>query len=170
MVDRKILILVVVIAVFGFGSAAALLVPVGFTTNDDVKLYTITNIVEFENQEAFIEELRCDPGDKVITGYFKNIGDTRISYSSHSNSFVFDESGAEVWRWQGSATSGAMTVEFTIICAKVVQNNIIGGMLIQPDNFALFLAYGIANAVWMAPLVIGIGAGVYLTKAKWKKN
>ena len=46
----------------------------------------------------------------------------------------------------------------------------IGGMLLQPDAMTLALAYTIANSVWMAPLAIGIGAGVYLTKSKWKKN
>jgi len=45
----------------------------------------------------------------------------------------------------------------------------VGGVLIQPDTYTLLLAYGIANSVWMAPLAIGIGAGVYLTKSKWKR-
>jgi len=85
---------------------------------ESVEIYTKTKIVEFEDEEVINEELRCDPGDKVITGYFKNIGDTRISYSSHTNSAVFEESGEEVWLWNGQASSGAMTVEFTIFCAK----------------------------------------------------
>ena len=54
-------------------------------------------------------------------------------------------------------------------CINGVQQ-MIGGMLLQPDAMTLALAYTIANSVWMAPLAIGIGAGVYLTKSKWKKN
>jgi len=46
----------------------------------------------------------------------------------------------------------------------------IGRMLIQPDAMTLALAYGITNSIWMAPLAIGIGAGVYLTKSKLKKK
>jgi hypothetical protein len=49
-------------------------------------------------------------------------------------------------------------------------NSIIGGMFLEPDSSALFLAYGIANAFWIAPLAIGVGAGVYLTKSKLKKK
>jgi hypothetical protein len=49
-------------------------------------------------------------------------------------------------------------------------NNIVGGLLLQPNDISLFLAYGIANSFWMAPLAIGVGAGVYLTRTKWKKK
>ncbi len=45
----------------------------------------------------------------------------------------------------------------------------VGGTLIPIDSTSLLLAYGIANSIWMAPLAIGIGAGVYLTKSRWKK-
>jgi len=48
-------------------------------------------------------------------------------------------------------------------------SQIIGGLLIQPDATAFFLAYGIANAIWLAPTLAGIGAGIYLTKNKWKR-
>jgi len=57
---------------------------------------------------------------------------------------------------------------YSTICKDGFEQ-IIGGMLLQPDAMTLALAYGIANSVWMAPLVIGIGAGIYLTKSKWKR-
>ena len=60
-------------------------------------------------------------------------------------------------------------VRYSTECINGVQQ-MIGGMLLQPDAMTLVLAYGIANSIWMAPLAIGIGAGVYLTKSKWKKN
>jgi len=45
----------------------------------------------------------------------------------------------------------------------------VGGLLIHPDTTALFLAYGIANAIWIAPTMAGLAAGIYLTKNKWKR-
>jgi len=45
----------------------------------------------------------------------------------------------------------------------------VGGMLIQPDSTAMFLAYGIANAIWIAPTMAGLAAGIYITKNKWKR-
>lgn len=46
--------------------------------------------------------------------------------------------------------------------------NHVGGMLLLPDTTALFLSYGIANAIWLVPTLAGIGAGIYLTKSKLK--
>ncbi len=60
-------------------------------------------------------------------------------------------------------------IKYSTECINGVQQ-MIGGMLLQPDAMTLALAYGIANSIWMAPLAIGIGAGVYLTKSKWKRN
>jgi len=58
-------------------------------------------------------------------------------------------------------------------------------MLLQPDATAMFLAYGIANAIWIAPTMFlaygianaiwiaptmaGLASGIYLTKSKWKR-
>ena len=54
-------------------------------------------------------------------------------------------------------------VLYSTICKDGVQQ-MIGGMLLQPDATAMFLAYGIANAIWLAPTLAGLGAGIYLTK------
>jgi len=59
------------------------------------------------------------------------------------------------------------SVGYSTICKDGIQQ-MIGGMLLQPDATAIFLAYGIANAIWLAPLA-GIAAGVYLTRNKWKR-
>ena len=89
---KKILILVSVIVVFGFGTATALIVPVGFTTNDNVQLYTKSKTFMCEpnpsNPNDQINEcpfsgsdtlLFCDEGDTIINGYlnikpFSNLG------------------------------------------------------------------------------------------------
>jgi len=57
---------------------------------------------------------------------------------------------------------------FSSTCANGL-SQMIGGMLLQPDAMTLALAYGIVNSIWMAPLAIGIGAGIYLTKNKLKR-
>jgi len=59
-------------------------------------------------------------------------------------------------------------VSYSTICINGVQQ-MIGGMLLQPDAMTLALAYTIANSIWMAPLAIGAGAGIYLTKNKLKR-
>lgn len=59
-------------------------------------------------------------------------------------------------------------VEYSIICNDDF-GSMIGGILLQPDATALFIAYGIANAIWLAPTVAGLGVGIYLTKSKWKR-
>ena len=59
-------------------------------------------------------------------------------------------------------------VGYSTICKNGVQQ-MIGGMLLQPDTMTLALAYTITNSIWIAPLAIGAGAGIYLTKSKWKR-
>jgi len=180
--DKKILILVAVIAVFGFGSVTALLVPVGLTTNDNVKIYTKTQSFMCEpdptnpNQNLrdcnFFPKLFCDEGDTVLNGYgnnkpFENNADFNIS-----NSHAITVNGIEGWEMfvdLRSLSTESTFGEAVIVCAKVVQNNIIGGLLLEPDTTALFLAYGIANAIWIAPTMAGLAAGIYLTKNKWKR-
>ena len=57
---------------------------------------------------------------------------------------------------------------FSTIC-KDGFDQIVGGLFMQPDTTALLIAYGIANAIWLVPTVAGLGAGIYLTKSKWKR-
>ena len=167
--DRKILILVVVIAVFGFGSAAALIIPIDLQTTDTVKIYTKTKILIPTGSQSEYRDT-CDLGDTVINGYIKDVEALMGTGLQTTSGQAFELlSGQQGWIMD-YFSSTQDTYEGVIVCAKVVQNNIVGGFLLQPDNVALFLAYGIANAVWMAPLAIGIAAGVYLTKSKWKKS
>ena len=60
------------------------------------------------------------------------------------------------------------TKGYSTICKNGVME-MVGGMLIQPDATAMFLAYGIANAIWIAPTAAGLAAGIYITKTKWKR-
>ena len=43
----------------------------------------------------------------------------------------------------------------------------VGGEMIQVDTVSLVLAYGLVNSWWMAPIGIGIGVGVYLTRRRF---
>jgi len=62
----------------------------------------------------------------------------------------------------------SLNAGYSTICKNGVME-MVGGMLIQPDATAMFLAYGIANAIWIAPTMAGLAAGIYLTKSKWKR-
>ena len=164
--NRKILILVVVITVFGFGSATALIVPIGLQTTDNVKLYTkSTQLLPTGGALSLYQDF-CDEGDTIINGYIQTPASISLSVEQGWSIVNGLNEGFKIL-YQINVDA---TIDGVIVCAKVVQNNIIGGFLLQPDTTALFLAYGIANAVWMAPLAIGVGAGVYLTKTKLKKK
>lgn len=168
--NRKFLVLIFLIGIFGFGSATALVIPIGFTTSDNVKIYTKTTtfVAPFGVETAYQDF--CDPGDTIINGYITDFIPPTNNDFNTGTQFAIKTATQEGFRILFVNDNGpTQDVEGTIVCGKVVQNNVIGGFLLQPDTTALFLAYGIANAVWLAPTLAGIGIGVYLTKSKWKK-
>ena len=65
-------------------------------------------------------------------------------------------------------TQDAISGPYSTICNDGIFNTV-GGMFLQPDATALLIGYAIANSIWMAPIAVGLGAGIYLTKTKWKK-
>ena len=65
---------------------------------------------------------------------------------------------------------GFLTIAYSAFCNDFDINQVIGGLLIQPDSATLVLAYGIANAIWLVPSVAGIGIAIYLTKNRWQKH
>jgi hypothetical protein len=48
-------------------------------------------------------------------------------------------------------------------------SSVVGGEWQGTDTVALFIGYSVLNAYWLAPTLAGIGAGIYLTKSKWKR-
>jgi len=46
----------------------------------------------------------------------------------------------------------------------------VGGELIPLDTTALIIGYSVLNAYWLAPIAIGIGAGIYLTRNRLQKH
>ena len=48
-------------------------------------------------------------------------------------------------------------------------SSIVGGEWQGTDTVALFIGYSVLNAYWLAPTLAGLGAGIYLTKSKWKR-
>jgi len=163
---KTILILVAVIAVFGFGSAAALIIPIDLQTTDNVKIYTKNT--DFGVLNIGLHEISafCDDGDTFISGDIQTDG----RMSNGVNGFSITSATAEGYTFLFDIFTSD-PVKGILVCAKIVPSmgDAVGGFLLQPDDTALFLAYGIANSVWMAPLAIGIGAGIYLTKNKWKR-
>jgi len=62
----------------------------------------------------------------------------------------------------GLVRPGQSIAELTLIIGAAV-----GGELIPVDNVSLVLAYSVVNSWWMAPIVIGIGVGIYLVKRRF---
>jgi len=58
-------------------------------------------------------------------------------------------------------------IQYSSFCNNFGLAQMVGGMFIQPDSTTLLLAYGIANAIWIAPIGIGIGLGIYLVKRRF---
>jgi len=48
-------------------------------------------------------------------------------------------------------------------------SSVVGGEWQGTDTVALFIGYSVLNAYWLAPTLAGLGAGIYLTKPKWKR-
>jgi len=48
-------------------------------------------------------------------------------------------------------------------------SSVVGGEWQGTDTVALFIGYSVLNAYWLAPTLAGLGAGIYLTKNKWKR-
>ena len=48
-------------------------------------------------------------------------------------------------------------------------SSVVGGEWQGTDTVALFIGYSVLNAYWLAPTLAGLGAGIYLTKSKWKR-
>jgi len=55
------------------------------------------------------------------------------------------------------------------IIYQIPNGMIVGGEFYPVDNVSLFLAHAMINSYWLAPTAVGIGAGIYLTRNKWKR-
>jgi len=64
----------------------------------------------------------------------------------------------------------AIPVTVTGICVNPSPlASAVGGEWQGTDTVALFIGYSVLNAYWLAPILAGLGAGIYLTKTKWKR-
>jgi len=72
--------------------------------------------------------------------------------------------------WFGQALNNEVGKDFfmeiSIVCARVLPTVSIGGEWIQTDTTSLLLGYAMLNSYWIAPIAVGVGAGIYLTKNK----
>jgi len=60
-------------------------------------------------------------------------------------------------------------VTLTILCLSPSSLMTVGGEWQATDTTALIIGYSVLNAYWLAPIAIGIGAGIYLTRNRWSK-
>jgi len=149
------------------GTATALVVPVHLQTSDNVKLYTKQTVVpfDFSNTIAFLE-LRCDPDDTIVSGYALAL-DGPFTSEEILNHRFFKDGNEEGFQSQVKSLIDSVTVQMTVVCAKIIPPILVGGIEIQTDTTALLLGYTILNSYWIAPTVVGIGVGIYLVKRKF---
>jgi len=58
----------------------------------------------------------------------------------------------------------------TTLCLSPSSMMTIGGEWQPTDTTALIIGYSVLNAYWIAPIGIGIGVGVYLTRNRWQRR
>jgi len=145
------------------------------------------------NHEGNDVQLRCLDGDwlliddvqrPVALSYDSSIVlDAERIISSGSVVDEFDEDNDNIalghskpigWDGRAEQTRGFQAVDIPVIitglCLSPTNGATIGGEWQSSDTVALFIGYSVLNAYWIAPLAIGAGAGMYLTKSKWKKK
>ncbi len=61
-------------------------------------------------------------------------------------------------------------VTLTILCLSPSTLMTVGGEWQATDTTALIIGYSVLNAYWLAPIGIGIGVGVYLTRNRWQRR
>ena len=181
----KTITILVIITAFVVGSSTQFaegtwwpgLKQIGFSGPDIIRI--TDEFVVPANQGGFFVTT-CDPGDVFFSqSVFMNVeppdftgmstGLNRDNVNDGNTPFVDNANGWFVDVFGTVNFDRKITV--SIVCARPSTiNEVIGGLLLESDYTALFLAYGIANAVWLTPTLAGIGIGVYLTKSKWKKK
>jgi len=143
--NKKILILLVAVGVFGFGSATALM---GFDTPTTVQLYKVST-TQLVTPPQFAE-LNCDAGDLVVSGY--------IIYpdgvSGEVNTVAINNGEGMIVSQQGSSEVAVVT--YQIICAKEFtfpMMDMIGGALLDIDSTSLLVA-----SIGTNPVIAGMFA------------
>jgi len=63
-----------------------------------------------------------------------------------------------------------VTVTATILCNSPSSLMTVGGEWQATDTTALIIGYSVLNAYWLAPIAIGIGVGIYLTRNRLQKH
>ena len=169
--NKTILFLIAVLVISTtLGSATALVIPVDFSTTDNVKLYTKTqNLVLDDSSVIQIVTQKCDEGDTIVNGYLKHFTSETVPKidPNQFSSSAFNVDGTDGWiiEWFPNAPVGE-EFDFVIVCGKIVPMMTVGGIEIPTDTTSLLLAYSILNMYWMAPTAVGIGVGIYLVKRK----
>jgi len=147
------------------GSATALVIPVDFSTTDNVKLYTSEFTTNVPAGVTPIIQNSCDAGDTIVNGYVQVSTATNIAVSVNHSIINLGNDGWRVVLTNNGATSQDITL--VIVCGKIVPMMAIGGLHLEPDTTALLVGYSLLNMYWIAPTVIGIGVGAYLVKRKF---
>jgi len=180
--NKSIIFLITILIISTtLGSATALVIPVDFSTSDNVKLYTKTQTIPCEPDSnepggdrdcGFNnEQLFCDEGDSIINGFFRFTSGRIGSLNPNGDNHGINVNGIDGWvfgaEFGTNDPQGTQVFDLVIVCGKIIPMMTVGGIEIPTDTTSLLLAYSLLNMYWIAPTAVGIGLGVYLVKRRF---
>jgi len=112
----------------------------------------------------------CDVGTSTI---FDFDADREIWFDFEGNIGGLNF-GDKLCVWKDVSTASPTSSPFTGILEieewpTIHKKMAVGGELIPLDTTALIIGYSVLNMYWIAPIGIGVGVGIYLTKNRLKK-
>jgi hypothetical protein len=151
------------------------------------QIYEVTDSfvipVETEEKDAVhFVSIRCLDGDWMYVGINPHDSSEISSPTPTGGALVFDNEkfirvdgsssriiGIDAAIFLGKSQFG-FEITTKIICfSPSPLASPVGGDWRGTDTVALFIGYSVLNAYWLAPTIAGLGAGIYLTKNKWKR-
>jgi len=144
------------------------------------------SVIEAGTGTGSLVQLRCLEGDTFIDGERNTVLslDPSKSFPVQRTDFIQVQEndpniastsgrviGADVRASQnGGIPTFDVPVTITGLCLSPSSLMSVGGEWQATDTTALIIGYSVLNAYWLAPLAIGIGAGIYLTRNRLQKH
>jgi len=161
---------------------------VGFNPPSNYEVSAVSVIPAGPTNTGSVVELRCLDGDWFLAIFplvSLSIDDSSIDTTNlnidatsviifENNPGILQHSiiiGADVTPEQiGAFQLFDIPVTVTGLCLSPSSSMTVGGEWQPTDTTALLIGYSVLNAYWMAPVGIGIGVGVYLTRNRWQRR
>jgi len=98
------------------------------------------------------------------------VGNSKDIHESPSVITVSKLIGYDVTPKRNGIQQFDITVVTSILCLSPSTFQTVGGEWQATDTTALIIGYSVLNMYWIAPIAIGIGAGIYLTRNRLQKH